>query len=77
MFKPFFRRIRRDLAQLIAEGHRAGEIDESVEAGQAAIVVIAIVDGILLQMIVDPAAFNERAQISRLLVRSVRRVLQP
>src|SRR6516162_9145053 len=36
MFKPFFRRIRRDLAQLIAEGQRACEIDGTVEAPEAA-----------------------------------------
>jgi AcrR family transcriptional regulator len=77
MFKPFFRRIRRDLAQLIADGQRAGEIDGTVEAGEAAAAVIAIIDGMLLQMIVDRAAFGETAQTRRLLARSVRRILQP
>ena len=77
MFKPFFRRIRRDLAQLIAEGQRACEIDGTVEAPEAATAVIAIIDGMLLQMIVDPAAFGETAQTRRLLVHSVRRILKP
>jgi AcrR family transcriptional regulator len=77
MFKPFFRRIRRDLAELIAEGQRGGEIDRTVEAGEAATAVIAIVDGMLLQMIVDRAAFGEPAATLRLLVRNVRRILQP
>ncbi len=77
MFKPFFRRIRRDLAELIAEGQRADEIDRTVDAGEAAAAVIAIIDGILLQMIVDRAAFGEPAATQRLLVRSVRRILQP
>jgi AcrR family transcriptional regulator len=76
-FKPFFRRIRRDLAQVIADGQRAGEIDETIKAGEAATAVIAIIDGTLLQMIVDPAAFGETAQTRRLLVHSVRRILQP
>ena len=77
MFKPFFRRIRRDLAELIADGQCAGEINRTVEAGEAAAAVIAIIDGMLLQMIVDPAAFGETAQTRRLLVRSVRRILEP
>jgi hypothetical protein len=61
---------------LIAEGQRAAEIDAAVRAGEAAAVVIAMIDGMLLQMIVDPAAFDETAQTQRLLVRSVRRILQ-
>ena len=77
MFRPFFRRIRGDLAQLIAAGQRTGEIDRNVEAGEAATAVIAIIDGVLLQMIVDRAAFGEAAATRRLLVRSVRRILQP
>jgi AcrR family transcriptional regulator len=77
MFKPFFRRIRRDLAQLIADGQRAREIDRTVKAEEAATAVIAIIDGMLLQMIVDPTAFGEKARTRRLLVRSVRRILQP
>jgi AcrR family transcriptional regulator len=77
MFKPFFQRIRQDLAQLIAEGQSAGEIDRAIEAGEAAAAMIAIIDGMLLQMIVDRAAFGEPARTRRLLVRSVRRILQP
>jgi AcrR family transcriptional regulator len=75
-FKPFFRRVRSDLAELIAEGQRAGDIDRTVEPLEAAAAVIAIIDGMLLQMIVDPAAFGEAARTRRLLVRSVQRILR-
>jgi TetR/AcrR family transcriptional repressor of nem operon len=75
-FRPFFRRIRSDLAELIADGQRSGKIDRTVEPLEAAAAVIAIIDGMLLQMIVDPAAFGEAAQTRRLLVRSVERILQ-
>ncbi|MGH7924688.1 MAG: TetR/AcrR family transcriptional regulator [Candidatus Binatus sp.] len=77
MFKPFFRRIRRDLAGLIVEGQRTGEIDRSLKAEDAATAVIAIIDGLLLQMIVDRAPFDDAAAIRRVLVRSVRRILRP
>jgi AcrR family transcriptional regulator len=76
MFKPFFRRIRHDLAELIGDGQRVGEIDSSLDAEESATAVIAIIDGMLLQMIVDRAAFGEGAPTRRLLVRSVRRILQ-
>jgi TetR/AcrR family transcriptional regulator, transcriptional repressor for nem operon len=77
MFKPFFGRIRRDLAQLIADGQRASQIDATLDPDEAAAAVIAIIDGTLLQLIVDPAAFGETARTRRLLVRNVRRMLQP
>lgn len=76
MFKPFFRRIRHDLAQLIADGQRDGEMDPTLDAGEAATTVIAVIDGMLLQMIVDPAAFGETARTRGFLVRSIRRILQ-
>ena len=76
-FKPFFNRIRRDLGELIADGQRAGEIDRALNAEEAATAVIAIIDGMLLQMIVDRTAFGDLAATRRLLVRSVRRILQP
>jgi AcrR family transcriptional regulator len=77
MFKSFFRRIRRDLAELIEQGQREGEIDGAVAPGEAAAAVIAIIDGMLLQMIVDPAALGETARTRDLLARAVRRILQP
>lgn len=77
MFRPFFRRIRGDLGQLIADGQRTGEIDRSVEGEELATAVIALIDGVLLQMIVDRAAFGDAAATRRLLVRVVRKILQP
>jgi AcrR family transcriptional regulator len=77
MFKPFFRRIRGDLAELIVQGQHTGEIERSLEPEDAATAVIAIIDGVLLQMIVDRAAFDDVAAIRRLLVRSVQRILRP
>lgn len=74
-FKPFFRRIRRDLAELIAAGQRAGEIDSALDAQEAATAVIAIIDGMLLQKIVDRAALGHSAETRRVLVECVRRML--
>ena len=67
MFKPFFRRIRSDLARLIAEEQRSGEIDRTLDSAEAATAVIALVDGVLLQMIVDRAAFEDMEATRRLM----------
>lgn len=75
-FKPFFRRIRRDLAKLIAEGQRSGEIQRSLKPEEAATAVIAIVDGLLLQKIVEGGASDDADATRRVLVSCVRRMLQ-
>ncbi|MGA7873100.1 MAG: TetR/AcrR family transcriptional regulator [Candidatus Binatus sp.] len=75
-FKPFFGRIRRDLAELIEQGQRCAEIDTSLRPEEAATAVIALVDGLLLLKIVEGAAFDDAAATRRLLVGCVRRILQ-
>jgi TetR/AcrR family transcriptional regulator, transcriptional repressor of aconitase len=75
-FKPFFRRIQRELAELIAQGQRSGEIERSLEAEETAAVVIALVDGLLLLKIVEGNAAGDPAATRRLLVGCVRRILQ-
>lgn len=75
-FKPCFRRIRSDLAALIAQGQSLGEIERSLKPEEAAAAVIALIDGLLLQKIVHGAALDDPAATRRLLVRCVRRMLQ-
>ena len=60
-FRAFFRRIRRELAQLIVQGQDGGEIDSTVTPEAAAAVLIGMVDGLLFQKLVDPGAFKGRA----------------
>ena len=76
-FRPFFRRIRRDLANLIAEGQRAGEIDAGLDPDLAAATVIGAIDGLLLQHLVDPDAFPDAAALRTALARGVRKLLAP
>jgi AcrR family transcriptional regulator len=76
-FRPFFRRARRRLAALIADGQRAGEIDASLDPGLAAAVAVGAVDGLLLQILVDPRAFGDSGALSDALVRAVHKALAP
>jgi AcrR family transcriptional regulator len=77
MFRSFFRRIRQNLAAAIAEGQRHGDIDRAIDPELAAAAVIAIIDGLLLQRIVDRAAFPDAAAVRALLLAAVRKVLLP
>ena len=75
-FRAFFRRARRDLAGLIVEGQRQGEIDRKLEPELAAASVIGLIDGVLLQQFVEPAAFPDPNALSAALTRSVHKGLQ-
>jgi AcrR family transcriptional regulator len=76
MFRPFFRRVRRELAATITEGQASGVIDRDVDAELAAATLIGAVDGLLLQRIVDPRAFEPPARLRDELVRLTRRSLE-
>jgi AcrR family transcriptional regulator len=77
MFRPFFRKIRRDLAELITDGQREGGIDRSLDPRAAAAAVIGLIDGMLLQAMVDNTALDDPAATRRLVVTAVRKILMP
>jgi len=76
-FRPFFRRLREILGTLIEAGQRAGEIDRALDSEFAAAGIIATIDGLLLQYVVEPAAFSDRARLHTALVRIVQKQLAP
>jgi AcrR family transcriptional regulator len=76
-FRPFFRRLRELLGSLISAGQRAGEIDPNLDSEFAAAGIIATIDGLLLQYVVEPAAFSDRTRLRRALVTGVRKQLAP
>jgi AcrR family transcriptional regulator len=76
--RAFFRRIRRDLALLITEGQGRGEIARHLDPEVSAGMVIGLIDGILLQQFIDPAAFERtRGALPAALAYGVRRMLRP
>jgi AcrR family transcriptional regulator len=76
-FRPFFRRIRADLAALITEGQRSGEMDRALDPALASATVIGAIDGLLLQHFIDPRAFPDSDALRDTLVYAVRKVLRP
>ena len=76
-FRPFFRRIRGDLAGLIAEGQRTGQIGAGLDPQLGAAILIGAVDGLLLQYFVEPGAFPDPDALGEAVRDATRRVLAP
>jgi AcrR family transcriptional regulator len=76
-FRPAFRRLREILGKLIEEGQRAGEVDRALDTEFTAAGIIATIDGLLLQYVVEPAAFSDRARLRKAMESSVRKQLAP
>ena len=63
-FAPSLRRMRRELARVIAEGQRDGTITPGVDAALSAALWIGTVDGLLFQYFVDRRAFRNLAALA-------------
>lgn len=75
--RPLLRTVREVLAGLIREGQRRGEIRRRLAPEAAAAVVVAMIDGLLLQFFIDPRAFPDPRSLRRTLIQAVRRTLSP
>jgi TetR/AcrR family transcriptional repressor of uid operon len=75
-FRRFYRKVRKLLADLIAEGRRSGEISLSLHSGIAAAAIIGMIDGLLLQYLIEPKAFADLARLREQVRVLIRRGLQ-
>jgi AcrR family transcriptional regulator len=75
--RPMLRSVREVVARLIREGQRGGEISRRLDPEAAAAVVVALIDGMLVQFFIDPGAFPDPKALRRTLMQSVRRTLLP
>ncbi len=76
-FRPYFRRIREQLAELIEQGQREGEMDPELNPELTAAAVIALLDGMLLQCFVDPVSFSDKDAVREMMVGAVNKVVKP
>lgn len=76
-FRGFFKRIRGYLGSAIADGQRDGEIASDVDPSLAAATLIAMLDGLFLQHLVEAAAFPDDHEIADEVVRYARKMLAP
>jgi AcrR family transcriptional regulator len=76
-FKPFFRKLRRVLGDVIREGQDRGEFDPGLDAALAASTLIGAIDGLLFQHFADSRAFPDLEVLGGEFARIARKVLAP
>jgi AcrR family transcriptional regulator len=76
-FRPFFHRIRRELAEVISEGQQSGELDPHLDPTLTAATLVGAVDGLLVQHFVDPGAFPDLDALGDALLRTLQRGILP
>jgi len=74
--RPLLRRLRETLAALIREGQRAGEIDRSLPPDETAALLVALIDGLMLQVFVDPQGVPPTRRMREALAASLHSMLR-
>jgi len=69
--------IRAELASTIREGQQLGEIDIRLDADDTAALVVALIDGLLVQYFADPEGFSSGRPLAESIRESVTRMLLP
>lgn len=75
--RPVLRRLRATLATLIAEGQRRGEIARTLAPAETATLLVGLVDGLMLQVFIDPAGVPPSKAIRSSLAEALQKILQP
>lgn len=76
-FGPFFRRVRRELAKVIAEGQEGGDLDARLDPSLTASTLIGAIDGLLFQHVADARAFPSLDALAFEVRRVAAKVLLP
>ncbi|HEU4428364.1 MAG TPA: TetR/AcrR family transcriptional regulator [Myxococcota bacterium] len=75
--RPVLRRLRAALAALIADGQRRGEIARTLPPGETAALLVGLIDGLMLQVFIDPEGVPPSRAIRDSLAETLGRILQP
>ena len=76
-FRSFFRKVRAELAAVIAEGQARGDFDPDLDPALSAATLIGAVDGLLFQHFADGRAFATLDGLADALARFTRKALSP
>ncbi len=74
--RPLFRRLREALAALIEEGQRQGEIAPALPPRETAALLVGVIDGLMLQVFIDPAGVPASRVMRDALVATLSRILR-
>jgi AcrR family transcriptional regulator len=73
--RPLLRALRKALATLIKEGQKQGDVAQDLEPQETAALLVGLIDGLMLQVFIDPAGVPPSKAMRRALARTLRRVL--
>lgn len=73
--RPLLRRLRESLSALIREGQDGGEIARDLAPDETAALLIALIDGLMLQVFVDPEGVRASRAMRAALVATFQRLL--
>jgi AcrR family transcriptional regulator len=74
--RPLLRRLRRALESLVREGQRRGEIAAELAPRETAALLLGLVDGLMLQVFIDPARVVASRAMRDALAASLGRILR-
>ena len=73
--KPLLRALRHALASVIKEGQKKGDIARDLEPQETATLLVGLIDGLMLQVFIDPAGVPPSKAMRRTLALTLRRIL--
>ena len=73
--KPLLRTLRQSLASVIKEGQKKGDIARDLEPKETATLLVGLIDGLMLQVFIDPAGVPPSNAMRRTLAMTLRRIL--
>jgi AcrR family transcriptional regulator len=76
-FRRFFRKVRTELAAVIAEGQARGDFDPDLDPALSAATLIGAIDGLLFQHFADGRAFATLDGLADTVARFTRKALSP
>jgi hypothetical protein len=74
-FRSFFRKVRAELAAVIADGQERGDFDPALDPALSAATLIGAVDGLLFQHYADGRAFAKLDALAEAVARIARKAL--
>jgi AcrR family transcriptional regulator len=74
--RPLLRRLRESLAALIRSAQREGEIDRALSPDETAALLVALIDGLMIQVFVDPQAVPPSRKMREALAEALRSILR-
>ena len=75
--RTLLRGLRADLGEILRQGQQAGEIDAALDPAATAMLLVGVIDGLLLQVFLDPKAIPASEAVNRALVDLLHRALAP